>query len=97
MMKLERPTHVGTMARLNRDPHCPARKRRGRATAAPPVSRPGARTRRYLGMPAAYVGELDRQLELRRLHEVDRHQAGDIRHREVIAGNEQAVPQFAIE
>ena len=56
-----------------------------------------ARPRRHRGVPAFHMSEVFRHNEPRRLHEIDRHQRGDIGDRIAIAGDEFALGQFLVQ
>src|SRR5215207_11468133 len=61
------------------------------------ASRPRAWAGGELRMPAPHVRKFVRHAELRRLHEVEPDEPGDVGDREAVADNEPAVGELAVE
>src|ERR1700682_2607205 len=66
-------------------------------TCSDPASRGGTRPRRKLSMPAAHVFVLLRDVELRRLHEIDRDEPGDVGNAELVSSDKLSFREFAVQ
>src|ERR1700687_3289003 len=62
-----------------------------------PALRGGTRPRRKLIMPAAHVLVLLRDVEFRRLHEINRDEPGDVGNAELVSSDELSFREFAVQ